>query len=269
VAAIFVPSQWRFEPRGIDESFGAGVYALAAAGALLLLRSAYRMVSVALAGWQLRACTALPRVAPQAAGDTAVVGQPLMGCRVYEVPGLMGVSLAGVIRPRILVGPAVRETLTAAELDAAVAHEVAHRAARDNMKRFVMLCAPDFFGQTAAARAIENQWRAAAEWQADAHAVRGDEARAVNLASALVKVARIAAVAPARLTSPAWSTLHEAPLLESRVRRLVDSTVPPAAVPRSAWLRVVLAGAAVVVAAGVAAGAEVHQFAETVAHLIP
>lgn len=259
VTAIFMPAHWRFEPRGLDETFGIAVYLLAAAGALLILRSLSRVASVARAGWHLRACTALPRIASEGAGTT----------EVFEVPGLAGVSLAGVVRPRILVGPAVRHTLTEAELDAAVAHEMAHRAAGDNVKRFVMFCAPDFVGGSAAAQAIESQWRAAAEWQADERAVGGDTTRAINLASALVKVARLATTAPARLTSPAWSTLHDAPLLQTRVQRLVAGTPQPAAAPRGPWLAVALALAAAAVAAGSAAAANVHQVTETMAHLLP
>lgn len=259
VLAIFVPAHWRFEPRGIDESFGSGVYAIAAVGALLALRSAVRIASVAAAGWRLRACTALPRIASADAGAT----------EVYEVQGLAGVSLAGVVRPRILVGPAVRVTLTSGELNAAVAHEQAHRAARDNVKRFVMFCAPDFFGRSSAARAIEDQWRAAAEWQADARAVRGDQSRAIDLASALVKVARLTTAASSSLTSPAWSTLHEAPLLETRVHRLVAGDAPAAGECGRGWMAVVVLLLAATIAAGTAAAAAVHQLTETLAHFLP
>jgi hypothetical protein len=259
VVAIFLPAHWRFEPRGVEETFGQGVYALALAGALLVLRSIARMASVAHAGWQLRACTALPRIASRDAGDTVV----------YEVEGLAGVSLAGVVRPRILVGPAVRRTLSAAEFGAAVAHEMAHRVAGDNVKRFLIFCAPDFFGPSAAARRIEEQWRASAEWQADARAVDGDGRRAVDLASALVKVAQIASAAPARLESPAWSTLHDAPLLERRVRRLIGGSIPAAAKPPKTAIVLGLVLVVAIVAAGSVAAADVHHFTETVAHLMP
>ena len=259
VSTIFLPAHWRFEPRGVDESFGIGIYALALAGVLVLLRSGRRMAAVAHAGWGLRACAALPRIASHDAGTT----------EVYEVQGLVGVSLAGVVRPRILVGPAVRRILTAAEFDAAVAHEMAHHAARDNVKRFAIFCAPDFFGESAAARRLEEQWRAAAEWQADAHAVRGDECRAVNLASALVKVAQIATTAPARLTSPAWSTLHEPPLLEIRVRRLIGGSAPPAGTAPKGWLAIAIGLVAMAVVLGSLAAADLHRITETAAHLLP
>jgi hypothetical protein len=259
VGAIFLPAHWRFEPREIEESFGILVFVLAAAGALLVLRSLHRAANVASAAWQLRACAGLPRIASVDAGTTGV----------YEVQGLTGVSLAGVVRPRILVGPVVRRALTPAELDAAVAHEMAHADALDNVKRFVMFCAPDFFGQSAAARRIEAEWRAAAEWQADARAVRGDQCRAVHLASALVKVARLATTGPVWQASPSWSTLHDAPLLEMRVNRLVGGEAPRP--ERSRRARSVVAAIAVIasaIAAGTIGGAGVHQITEALAHLL-
>lgn len=259
VAAVFAPVHWRFEPRGMDESFGVMLYVLAATGGALILRTAYRVAAVAHAGWRLRACEALPRIASEQAEPTGV----------YEVRGLIGVSLAGLLRPRILVGPEVRATLTDAELQAAVAHELAHRAALDNLKRCAMFCAPDMFGHTAAARRLEQRWSAAVEWQADARAVQGDASRAVHLASALVKVARLTTSSTAWV-SPAWSTLHDAPLLESRVRRLLGGRAPSAECP--SWQRTVAIAMIVVVGAiavGAAGGRSLHLLTESLAHLLP
>ena len=196
VLTMFAPAHWRFEPRSTGESFGMVIYASAVLGFALLLRSAGRAVAVARAGRQLRACTQLPRIAAATAD-------------IYEVRGVSGVSLAGVLRPRILVGASVRRQLTPAEMDVAVAHEVAHRDAYDNVKRCLMFCAPDMFGASSAARQIEAHWRASAEWLADARAVDGDAGRALNLASALVKVAQLGVASQAGLASPAWSTLNE------------------------------------------------------------
>ena len=255
VGLVFVPSHWRFEPRGVEESFGWTTYLIAAAGSVILLRSLLRAGAVARAGWALRACAALPRIGVPVAGRT----------EVYEVAGMTGVSLAGVVRPRILVGPAIRHALTRAEFEAAVAHETAHRASRDNVKRFAMFCAPDLFGMSAAALILEEKWRAASEWQADAAAVAGDQARAVDLASALVKVARIASAGQS-LGSPAWSTLHDAPLLETRVHRLLTGDAPEAARSRSiaaALALAMLVGAAATL--GITGGAAVHALTEVMA----
>ena len=149
--------------------------------------------------------------------------------QVLELKGLRGISLAGIWQPKIFIGPEALAALTPAELDLAIAHEIAHRRSNDNLKRFAMCCAPDFFGWTSVARRLEQQWQAEAECDADAHAVRGDDGRAIALASALVKVARLERVGGLRAASPAFSAFHVPTLLELRVRRLVaDSALPSA-----------------------------------------
>ena len=101
-------------------------------------------------------------------------------------------SLAGIFRTTIVVGRPVREALTDDELEVALAHERAHQQSRDNVKRFAMFALPDVFAFTGAARQLDGMWNAAVECEADAVAVDGDPARAANLASALLKVARLA-----------------------------------------------------------------------------
>jgi hypothetical protein len=255
VAGIFAPAHWRFEPRGGEESFGVGVHLLAAVGVLILARSVVRAAAAARAGWGLRACDGLPRL--QVAG----------GFEVFEVDGLAGVSLAGVVRPRILVGLAVRETLTREELEAAVAHEVAHGRSRDNWKRLAVFCAPDLFGHTRTARRLDAAWSAAAECQADARAAAGDRRRAADLAAALVKVARLAARAAPQ--SPAWSMLHDEPLLAARVRRLLCTHLPAGPAPRRWPAAVAGLGTLAGLTAGFLAAHELHLLTEFLAHSLP
>jgi hypothetical protein len=259
VWTMFLPGHWRLEPIDARESFGFVLGGLALAGGMLLLRGASRAVSAARAARRLRACQRLTH------RDTALPSGGL-----YEVKGLPGVSLAGVLRPRILVGDGVARRLSAAELDVAVAHELAHRGALDNLKRFAMFCAPDLFGATRVARSLEGEWRAAAETLADARAVNGDACRAVHLASALVKVAKLATASPSALTSPVWSTLNDPPLLEMRVRRLVGGAAP--AVPRRAPGRAPAIAAALFVGmmiSGAALAQTVHHFTEALVRWLP
>jgi hypothetical protein len=101
-----------------------------------------------------------------------------------------------------------------------------------------MYCSPDFFCRTAVARQIEERWQAEAECEADADAVRGDGHRAVVLATALVKVARLGCAGTVHATSPACtsSAFHVPTLLEMRVRRLLSgSALSPAAAGMVAW----------------------------------
>ena len=207
VACVILPGHLLYEPSESNEAFGAVLWALVALTTALLVRSGRRLGSVA------RASASLSRWA-HAANRRA-------GHEALEINGLNGVSLAGVFRTRILIGSVAKAALSDAELEVAVAHELAHRSSWDNLKRCVMFCAPDLVGFTAAARDLEARWRAAAECRADALAVRGDEVRATHLASALVKVAQLSQPTPPAYASPIWSTFHETSLLETRVRRLI------------------------------------------------
>lgn len=217
VAAVFVPAHLSFEPAESDERFGIILWTLAALGFGLIARSAYRLVRVSAAARRVRRWRLVP--------VASTVGE------AYEVTGFPGVCLAGIVRTRILVGASARVTLTADELKLALAHEHAHRRALDNLKRCAMYCAPDVFGWSAAAAQVEERWRAEAERDADCRAVAGDERRAMHLASALVKVARLG-TAGNKLASPVWSTFNEPPLLEVRVRSLVSGASRPQPVRR-------------------------------------
>jgi len=206
VLSMFLPAHWRFEPAGSDETFGVTLALFAALSLLLIGRSTLRAARMLRTDMRLAAMTrrlATPRGI------------------AFEVTDLPGVSLAGILRPKILVGSQALATLTPAELDVAISHEIAHQRSLDNFKRFLICCAPDVFGWLPEARTLESRWEAETECQADALAVRGDDNRAVSLASALVKVARLTrpgAISP----SPAWSGFHVPTLLEMRVRYLVD-----------------------------------------------
>lgn len=250
---LFVPSHWALEPRDANETLGLVWYGLASAGLLLLIRSTARALAIVRTGRQLRLGERPSTVSVAA---------------VYEVDGLRGVSLAGVFRTRILIGPSVARQLSPAELEVAVAHELAHQHAFDNLARWSILCAPAFFGRCRAARRLEQDWHAAAESLADARAVRGDSVRAVHLASALVKVARLAAEGPADLLVPTWSTLNDPPLLERRVRRLVTGPVPVATRAHSRILLAITIGAALLIAIPTFAG-PVHRLTETLVSLLP
>jgi beta-lactamase regulating signal transducer with metallopeptidase domain len=208
VGAVFLPSHVRFEQADTEESFGVVLAACAIVAAVMLLRSASRAAQVAQADHEFAMLTA--RVRRQLDRD------------VFTIRGVTGVSLAGILRSRILVGSETLEALTAAELDLAISHEAAHERSRDNLKRFLMYCAPDVFGWSRTARRLEATWQSASEYRADDYAVMGDERRAIVLAAALVKVAQLSRrVHGIAHPVPAWNAFHVPSLLEKRVRRLV------------------------------------------------
>jgi hypothetical protein len=257
VFAIFLPAHWRLEPEQTDESFGLVLGVCALAGCTILLRSLWRAGRAAWSGCRFAQLTA---------------GSPRqLDAEAFEVGALPGVSLAGIVRPRIMIGSEALAALTRSELEMAISHEVAHRQSRDNLKRFLMFCAPDVFGWTSAGRRLEELWEAASECQADDRAVMGDRTRAVLLASALIKVARISGRRGAPpLATPALSAFNVPSLIETRVRRLVAETVarPASRLPvGQSWLVAAALLPAGAWALGLSSG--LHAFTETMVRFLP
>jgi Zn-dependent protease with chaperone function len=131
---------------------------------------------------------------------------------------------------------AVLRALRPAELDAALRHERAHAAFRDNWKRLLIAIAPDVVPFPSLFRGLERSWAKYAERAADDRAVGSSERRSVALAAALVQVARLGAAAPAPVAA---SLLPDARDLEARVERLLRGPAPLAnrpGSPRAGWL---------------------------------
>jgi hypothetical protein len=150
------------------------------------------------------------------------------------------VAVVGVIRPRLFVARSVLHALTPGELQAVAQHEAAHVRARDNVKRWLMACAPSL-GWRRTALALERAWEEAAEHEAE----RGAQG-ALDLASALVKTARLAPLG-AHLRVPA-AAFHGGGDVARRVQDLVAGA-PEALAGRSGTRAAVLAAAAALVAA--------------------
>jgi hypothetical protein len=238
---VIVPAYAWFEPYHDGEQVGPimPVLAAVAIGQLacslcLALVSAVRTRLVAQA-W-LRAGTPL---------DV----HPPAGVPAYAIDSLAPiVALVGVFSPKLIAARAVIDACTYEELTAMVAHERGHLHARDNMKRWLMACAPDALRWTPVHHAICQAWHDAAEDAADDAATGGDEGARVNLATLLLKIARLAPEAewPAATVSP--FVRHDG--LARRVRRLLD---PERATGhgRPAWPLAVLFAAALMAAIAV------------------
>ena len=120
------------------------------------------------------------------------------------------------------------EILTPEEISAALAHENGHLAARDNLKRGLLQACRDALLIIPSGRLLDKAWSEASEEAADENAARQGNNVALDLASALVKIAR-SIPEGARPTMPAGVFLlgseprdhQEAKGIKSRVRRLI------------------------------------------------
>lgn len=185
VAAICLPNYLRFEQRAESEEVGVFCLLLACVAAVLLGGSSVR----ALTAWR------------RSLHATAVL------------------ALTGLLRHRIVVSGAVRNVLSDLQLSLAIRHEEAHAASGDNLKRLLILMTPGAFPRF---RQLEQAWKRFAEWAADDLAAAGDPQRAVTLAEALVRVAKLGCAAEVPLMT---SFLAGAQDLEARVDRLLNPRV--------------------------------------------
>ena len=135
------------------------------------------------------------------------------------------IAVVGAIRPRLFIASHVLESLSEEELAAAIAHEYGHLAAQDNFKRSVMRISRAALLIIPCGRWLDRTWSEASESAADEHAAQQSSEVALDLASALVRIARMIP-AGQRQTLPAavsgFLMSEDAPGVKVRVSRLVE-----------------------------------------------
>lgn len=130
------------------------------------------------------------------------------------------VAVVGSWRQRIIAAQCVALACDGEEFRQVIAHEAAHRQARDNLKLLALLAMPDVLAWLPAGGALTAQWQAASELEADERASGADPRKRVALASALIKVARLSLASgkPHRICRPS----ARCGSLEQRIRRLLS-----------------------------------------------
>lgn len=252
VAALCVPSYLRLEPDATAEPIGIVCLAAALAGIALWGTSLAGGVR-AIAG-SIRYIRHCERTGQRTRPSVWVIdeSEPL-------------VALAGIVHPRLIISRAVIRALSPDQLAAVLRHERAHRIAHDNLKRLLLVLAPDVFPFARGVREVQRAWVRFAEWAADDLAVAGDSGRSLSLAAALVRVARMSQGRPPAPVSS--SLLGDSADLAARVERLLRDS-PVEEQPRASLY---LLGSGVVFAAAVffvavmlqpAALSAVHQVLE-------
>jgi Zn-dependent protease with chaperone function len=216
IAAVFVPSFLAHEPYGTGETVGfkLGLLAfLSAAGIGLTLSRAQR-------SWF--ATRSLLRRWLSSARQIQLDG---VNTPTFSFPHAFPIiAVVGTLRPRLFIAERVLESLTSEELAAALAHECGHLAAHDNLKRSLLRACRDVLLLVPCGRSLDTEWAEAAEGAADEHAARQSPLTALNLASALVKIAKmIPGKGQAQLPVGVFLVGVEGRRgVKARVRRLVD-----------------------------------------------
>lgn len=134
-----------------------------------------------------------------------------------DVPFL---AMAGIVRPVLIASRGLVRALTPGQLNAALAHEAAHRVFHDNLKRLIMRSIPSVLPFAMRLRSIEKSWAKCTEQAADDRAVAGTPVQAALLAEALLRVAQIGGLHP---SGAATALLADGSELHDRVNRLLNS----------------------------------------------
>jgi len=180
---LVAPAYLAYEPGNAGEAPGLALMLLATMGSALLAASAARIF----VSWR---ATRRLLVEWRSAGQPLdLSGAPAPTFRTESAFPV--VAAVGVVRPRLFVATKVLGSLADEERAAVLAHEDAHLKARDNLTGLLLRACPDGFLWGREASVLERTWREAAEQAADEHAARSAPGRAVTLAEALVKVARM------------------------------------------------------------------------------
>lgn len=215
VLTLLVPSYVKYEPYSTGEGIGFKLALVSWISGAGLVLACWR----GLASW--RATRALLNEWMREAEPVRVSGVTIPTYRIrHPFPVI---AVVGTLRPRMFVAGHVLNALSEEEMRAAVAHECGHMAARDNLKRVLLRACRDVLTIVPCGRSLDRAWAESAEAAADEHAANLGPAVALNLASALIKIARMIP-AGARPTMPLGAFLlgDEKGGVRWRVRRLVD-----------------------------------------------
>ena len=215
VSLLLVPSYLAYEPRHAAETVSFKLALLAIFSATGIAMSVYRGIGT-------------HRATANLTSDWLRQGKPVqipgINIKSYEIKHAFPlIGIVGFLRPRLFIASQVLEVLTPEEIAAAVAHENGHLTARDNLKRGLMQACRDALLIIPCGRQLDRSWSEASEEAADENAAREGNGVALDLASALVKIARIIPRG-GRPTMPAGVFLlgdEETKGIKSRVRRLI------------------------------------------------
>jgi Zn-dependent protease with chaperone function len=237
VAAFMVPSYLTYEPHTTDEFVSWKLGLLAAVSAI----GVGLAISRGLRSWLATRSLLKNWLASSTPIELEAISVPTF---VLQHPFPL-IAVVGAIRPRLFIANHVLESLSEEELGAAIAHEYGHLAAGDNFKRSVMRISRAALLIIPCGRSLDRAWSEASESAADEYAAQQSSFVALNLASALVRIARMIPKGQRQVMPTAVSAFllggDDSPGVKVRVRRLVElaSTDPQLLVSNASIVRFV------------------------------
>ena len=184
VVTLVLPAYLKHEPPQTGETLSWPLAGLAALSFLGLALAAWRGV----AAW--RATRRMMQDWLQRATPVTLPGIDVPAFRLRHPFPV--VAVVGLWRVRLFVAEQLFASLTEAEMAATLQHELGHLAAHDNLKRTILRACSDVLTIVPCGRGLDRAWADCAESAADEHAVQSEPKISLNLASALLKIARLA-----------------------------------------------------------------------------
>ncbi|HTV64184.1 MAG TPA: M56 family metallopeptidase [Bryocella sp.] len=263
VLAFCIPSYLWLEPEATGEKVGLLCVLMAALGVALWAPAVKRVIGA------VRGTNRFLSDCARHGRKIAVPGEDSPALLVSDKAPVLAV--AGVFRQQLLISRRVLRELSAEQREAALRHEHAHRASGDNLKRLLILLAPDAVPFLMTFSGVERAWSRFVEWAADDEATSGDPQRALSLASALVQVAKMKMGSRPRADMLSCSLIGGNLDLSERVDRLLRPQPKPDK-PVKEVIRLVgsagalVASAIAVVAVWPSSLSAVHQALEHLVH---
>ena len=218
IAAFMIPSYIAYEPHATEEFVSWKLGALATISA----------IGVALAFWRgLRTWTATRSLLKNWLASSTPITLDAINVPTFVLRHSFPlIAVVGALRPKLFIADHVLASLSKEELAAAIAHEYGHLAAGDNFKRSVMRISRAALLIIPCGRSLDRAWSEASESAADEYAAQKSSLVALNLASALVRIARMIPPGQRQILPAAVSGFlavnEDAPGVKMRVKRLVE-----------------------------------------------
>ena len=218
IAAFMIPSYLTYEPYKTEEFVSWKLGALAALSAIGVALAVLRGVR----SWLATRSLSKEWLAASTPFQLDAIEVPTFVLR-HTFPII---AVVGALRPRLFIADQVLESLSEEELAAAIAHEYGHLAAQDNFKRSVMRISRAALLLIPCGRSLDRAWSEASESAADEHAAQRSSLVALNLASALVRIAKMIPRGRHQIMPASVSAFlagnEDTPRVKVRVRRLVE-----------------------------------------------